>query len=106
MILFRILFMLPILSIGTVCTSQRLITGWVLDEATNKPIAQAFVTIVGKDINTFTNIKGFFQLTIDNTDSITVSFIGYKPLTFISPGATTFQIQLKKVPIVIYNEGM
>jgi hypothetical protein len=85
---------------------QRRITGRVLEEETQKPIKGAAVVVQGKDLSTQTNHLGFFQLTIDSMDFITVSNVGYESLTFSMPEANTIQVELKKAQISIYKGGM
>lgn len=105
-LILRTLLTLTFLQLGLKSFSQQQITGRVIDELTKKPIKEAKVAIEGKDISTQTNHLGFFQLTVDSVDLITVSNNDYESLTFSTPKINTFQIELKKAQISIYKGGM
>lgn len=60
--------------------------GFVIDMISQKPLKSASVIIKSKQIGTNTDINGYFQLMqIEKTDSIKISFVGYKS-QFISGG--------------------
>lgn len=86
--------------------SQRQILGRVVEELTNKPIKEAYVTVEGKNINTTTNHLGYFQLTIDSLDVLHIASNEYESLSFNSPSQDRFKVELKKKEISIYADGM
>lgn len=62
-----------------------MITGKVIDEKTRKPISQASLTVNNRQKGTVTNNDGqfmFLQAEVRGTDSLRVSCIGYKSVTF------------------------
>lgn len=63
---------------------QTVITGHVLDSITQKPIPFAKVRFLNSEIGTRTDTAGFFQIvTRKATDSLEISFIGYRTQVFI-----------------------
>lgn len=59
-------------------TKGYLVRGIVRDSITNEPLQYASVTLSGKHKGTLTDMKGIFDLTVeDNTDTITVIIQGY-----------------------------
>ena len=62
-------------------SSNASICGFIVDEFTNQPLLGATITISSKMIGVSTNVQGYFQLKApDKTDSIIVSYIGYKSI--------------------------
>lgn len=86
--------------------AQRQITAKVEEEATNKPVENASIKVVGKDIQTTTDRLGYFQLTLDDFDILQVYSDQYEFLSFILPSQDKFKVELKKKEISIYADGM
>jgi CarboxypepD_reg-like domain/Gram-negative bacterial TonB protein C-terminal len=86
--------------------AQRLITARVIDETTGKPMKDINVFVEKKQISTTTNAGGFFQLSVDSVDVLTISHEGYKTLRFSLPKENNFKIQMSKAEIEIYKPGM
>ncbi|MBC7651135.1 MAG: carboxypeptidase-like regulatory domain-containing protein, partial [Deinococcales bacterium] len=76
------IFMLSIIGMmisPSIAKAQKIITGKVVDAISRQPLEAALVKI--SSTNALTNQYGNFALKVsDNTATITVSFIGYKPL--------------------------
>lgn len=84
--------------IGMSLSAQTLIPGRVIDKETRKPLAYAQIqTADGRQI--LTNIDGSFKLGVSrDTLSITISYVGYKPVTTQVNSATRYlQIGLSPV---------
>lgn len=72
---------------------QQQLTGRVLNDA-NEPIAGASVFVKGTTQGVTTDASGSFQLAAQG-DSLSVTFIGYKPQTVAIVGQTNFTILLE-----------
>jgi hypothetical protein len=58
-----------------------ILTGKVLDEKSNEPLAFASISIVGKPVGTVTNNNGEFDFYVDNkhsNDTLVISHVGYQ----------------------------
>jgi hypothetical protein len=75
------------------------ITVRVIDEITKKPIRNANVIVTGTTSGTFTNVAGFFKLTISTKlKRFTVSHVSYRTETFEAPkDVNSFTIKLKRM---------
>ncbi len=73
-----------------------------MDFDTNKPVADALVTIQGSQINTVTNILGYFKLKMDTSNVLIIEKDGYDSGILKVPSMQGFQIKLKKFSM----EGM
>jgi len=71
--LFLLCFALPFISVA-----QRIVTGKVLDIFTNNPVDAVAVTIYKGTSTTVTNEKGYFQLHVNNDDSLLLSHRDYQ----------------------------
>ncbi len=90
----------------TLAYSQKIITARITDEVTGKPIRDAKITVKGKETSANSNALGFFQIQVDSIDVLLIKSPKYELLTFAVPGAASFQIRLKKLPLSIYKSGM
>jgi TonB family protein len=77
--------------------AQRVITAKVVDSESKKPIKDAKVKIKGTDVETVTNYLGFFQLTIDSINQISVEHEDYETGNVVVPELESFQISLTKL---------
>lgn len=78
--LFPLLFTL--ISAQSLVGQTTKVSGRVTDVLTNEPIPFANVAFKGTTIGTVTDFNGYFILESDRaTDSLTASFVGYKPVT-------------------------
>lgn len=71
------------------------ISGYVQDEKNNEPIPFSNVWIKGTFTGTMTDAKGYFQLSIAETDTLAVSSVGYQPLEIPAR-------QITEIPVFIY----
>lgn len=90
--LFKILTFSWVISTSTVVFSQRLITGRCLDLNSKKPIEKVDVTIFKGTEVTSTNVHGYFQLTVENEDSLLITHRDYKTGLITIPGTDVFTI--------------
>jgi len=83
-------------------SQQTIIKGKVTDATTLEPIAFANVFFKSSTIGTITDFDGFFELITDkNFDSLTVSFIGYKPFSKAIINGTEQNINFQLMPSMI-----
>ncbi len=87
-LLHVLIWMLPLFVHG-----QQQLTGRVLND-TNEPIAGASVFVKGTTQGATTDASGNFEL-VAQGDSLSVTFIGYKPQTVAIAGRTNFTILLE-----------
>lgn len=77
--------------------AQRQITGRILDSQSQKPLRDVKIELLNKS-ETLTNALGFFQLSLEENDSIIrVNAEGYIGDVFRIPATNNFQIKLNKV---------
>ncbi|MCE4563738.1 SusC/RagA family TonB-linked outer membrane protein [Maribellus sp. CM-23] len=74
-------------------TQKVKLTGKVADEA-NEPVAGATIVVKGTTNGITTNIDGLFELTVEPSHTIVVSFIGYKTQEFVVGDKTHVDITL------------
>jgi len=72
-IIVIILLVLPLYSY-----SQEIFKGRVLDSLSKKPLYLINVSYIKKDIGTYTDAEGFFEIKKDTTDYLFISSVGYK----------------------------
>ncbi len=101
----RIILISVLTVIGIESFSQRTITCKVVDATLKKPVGEAFVRIVDKDISTTTNHLGFFQLSVDSADVISVKADNFEILTFTPPPVNSFQVELNWFRFSFYEQG-
>ena len=87
-LLHVLIWMLPLFVHG-----QQQLSGRVLNDV-NEPIAGASVFVKGTTQGATTDASGNFEL-VAQGDSLSVTFIGYKPQTVAIAGQTTFTILLE-----------
>ncbi len=80
---------------GLQAQHHKKITGTVLDE-TGESIIGASVAVKGSAAGTITDIDGRFALEVEDTDVITVSFIGYLSQELAVAGKSEIRIILKE----------
>lgn len=71
------------------------ISGYVQDEKSNEPIPFSNVWIKGTYTGTMTDAKGYFKLSMSETDTLAVSSVGYQPLEIPAK-------QIMEFPLFIY----
>lgn len=76
--------------------SQNLITGRIMDNKTNEPVAGANVYFSNDKEGSFTNKKGYFQLEVQPSDTLTISHVGYVNSQILAPEQKQFMMQLEK----------
>jgi TonB family protein len=92
-----ILHILYFILISVSSFGQQIITGKVVDDETKKPIKDAEVLIEGSSTTSRTNFGGYFQLTVDTSNTLIISSTDYESATMkVSAGLNKFQVSLKK----------
>jgi TonB-linked SusC/RagA family outer membrane protein len=66
--------------------AQQTVTGTVLDEL-GEPVIGATVTVEGEKTATITDMDGNYKIAVPKGKKITISYIGYMPMT-VAPGGT------------------
>ena len=66
--------------------AQQTVTGTVLDEL-GEPVIGATVTVEGEKTATITDMDGVYKIAVPKGKKITISYIGYMPMTVV-PGGT------------------
>lgn len=64
--------------------SQRLVEGTIVDKETKKPVPFASIGIIGTSKGTSSNLNGQFSISINETDSLKITCVGYESLTLTS----------------------
>ncbi|MBV5312847.1 MAG: TonB family protein [Prolixibacteraceae bacterium] len=82
--------------------AEKTVKGKVVD-SNEKPLEGASVVVVGKTIGTVTDKDGVFNLNLNDTDSIAVSYVGFKSVKFAPDFEKFMSISLKPVNIEIDN---
>lgn len=93
----------------TIVSTEKMVKGKVVD-TNQKPLEGASVVVSGKAIGTVTNQDGFFNLNLNDTGSIVVSYVGFKSIK-VAPDfeklmSITLQpenIDIEKVVVVGYS---
>jgi hypothetical protein len=82
----RILFFALLLFANSAYIYAQTIAGTITDATTHQKIPYVNVGIIGKGIGTVSDNNGFFQVAMNNddTDSLKVSMIGYRPQSFLA----------------------
>lgn len=78
------------------CFSQRIITGKLLDYYTKNPVENASVVIYKGTQATLTNKNGYFQLTIQDKDSLIITHKDYKVAIIGVPDVDVFAVYVEK----------
>lgn len=90
-------------STGMGSGADRVITGTVVDEA-NNPLAGATVSTPDKRGVTIVNEAGSFSMTVPRqTNQLTVTSVGYNPLTINLTSAGSYSIVLKSTSALLQN---
>lgn len=87
-----IAFLMAIVSFNS---TAREIFGHVQDEKNNEPIPFSNVWIKGTYTGTMTDINGYFELLMDDTDTLCVSSVGYQRVEIPAK-------QITDIPLIIY----
>ena len=74
------LFAIPALA------QDQTVTGTVFDEL-GEPVIGATVTVAGSKTATITDLDGNYKITVPKGKKVTISYIGYMPMT-VAPGGT------------------
>jgi hypothetical protein len=77
--------------------SQGLVEGTIVDKETKKPVPFASIGIIGTSKGTSSNLNGQFSISINETDSIRITCVGYESLSL---GATQLLPSIDLTPIV------
>lgn len=86
----------------TIQTTEKTVKGKVVD-GNEKPLERASVVVAGKTIGTVTDKDGVFYLNLSDTDSIAVSYVGFKSVKFAPDFEKFMSISLKPENIEIDN---
>lgn len=89
-LIYALLLVFPVVMYG-----QSSIRGTVVDKSTNEPIIGATVSVVGTTLGTMTDVDGNFILNV-TSGKISVTYLGYKPVTETIDGKTTFHIAMEE----------
>lgn len=105
--IFRYLFIfLLFICFSNIVRSQRLVTGRVLEIYTKKKIENVDVTIYKGTATTATNKAGFFQLKVEDGDSLLFAHPDYKLGLIAVPEADMFTVYLEGVDdYPVYLQG-
>lgn len=83
------------LLMATAVDAQIKISGTVLDES-DLPVQHAALRVKGESGSTFTNANGEFALTMqDENATVTVTYLGYEPTTFVPGSQRTITVRLR-----------
>ncbi len=93
--MFRCLVFFSIISSSVF--SQRLVEATIVDKETKKPVPFASIGIIGTSKGTSSNLNGQFSISINETDSIRITCVGYESLSL---GATQLLPSIDLTPIV------
>jgi hypothetical protein len=77
--------------------SQRLVEGTIVDKETKKPVPFASIGIIGTAKGTSSNLNGQFSVSLNETDSLKISCVGYESLSLSSGQLLPF---IDLVPII------
>lgn len=103
----RIILMLTFLMAGQIGYSQRIVTGRVLDRYARTPVANVDVTIYKGTEYMSTNAQGYFQLTVNEGDSLMFLHPDYQPGLIAIPETNNFSVSIEKViSFPVYEEGI
>lgn len=92
----KILLYLFFLSISFTAFSQQVIQATVVDKDSGQPVPFASIGIAGTSRGTSTNLNGQFSLSVNASDSIKITCVGYESLT-LHPDKVTAIIVLAPV---------
>jgi len=76
---------------------QKIIEGTILDKETKKPVPFASIGIIGTAKGTSSNLNGQFSVSLNETDSLKISCVGYESLSLSSGQLLPF---IDLVPII------
>lgn len=93
---YRILFF-PLCFIASIACGQWTVTGKVVDDETQKAVADALVEVVNTDIKTKTNFGGYFQVSVDSSlhNHLLISSTGYESIE-VRVLTEKFKVALRK----------
>ena len=86
----------------TIQTTEKMVKGKVVD-SNDKPLERASVVVAGKTIGTLTDKEGVFYLNLSDTNSIVVSYVGFKSVKFSPDFEQLMNIRLQPDNIGIDN---
>lgn len=84
--------------------TQRVVSGTVIDNRTQRPVPGAAVTVDGTDLGALTDNRGRFNLAGagDGTVSVTVVRLGYREMSLtVPPGTASLMVSLTPLPILL-----
>lgn len=96
-----ILFSLTISVIG-----QNQVTCRIVDQETKKPVTEASVSILDRNVETTSNALGYFQVIVDTADYLIIKKQFYEAGVVKVPSTTGFQIQINKMKHADYEGGL
>lgn len=79
-----------------VAAKADIIRGYVVDAETGEALAAANVYLKGSTTGTTTNTKGYFELDVNINAELTISYVGYKSISFKSNENKTLEIKLQR----------
>ncbi len=95
--MIRIIFTFLILAFAIALTAQTRISGKVSDGLSGESIFYANVLENNTTNLTETDSEGLFEITVSDTASITISYLGYESYVFkVVPGQTFYNIAIKE----------
>lgn len=97
--IFVILFSVSVSAIGQ-------ITCRIIDQDTKKPVKDASVSVLDKNIETTSNILGYFQITADTADHLIIKKPFYETGVVKVPSFKGVQIQITKRKHSDYEGGL
>ena len=101
LILFCLLIVLHVKAIG-----QKQLVGQLVDFDTKKPLRDVRITVLGKNVKTASNFKGYFQIEVDTSDYLILKKPFYNVGQVKVPEATPVQFLLAKRKEPEYSTGI
>jgi TonB-linked SusC/RagA family outer membrane protein len=92
---FKILVLLSLFSCLSLSLSAQLVSGQIVDRATQTPVPNASVVAGRESKGAIADIDGNFTLDLKGAKSFTVSVVGYKDQTIAASGNLTFKVELE-----------
>lgn len=91
------LFLLLILTSTAIyqTSAQKLVTGTIIDAASNETLIGATVSTVDASVGTVTDIDGTYSITVDeDVNTLVISYTGYQTQTLVIPASNLLDVSL------------
>ena len=100
---FRILLLLLLFSTSNLFAQKKIVTGFVLDEETNKPVENVQIMVPGSSFKHFTDQRGFFKIPVNNLPvKLQISHLAYfEKQVVVTGNKSTVKVLLTKRPVML-----